>query len=139
MIKRGMRKAQVSMEFLMVVGLALMMTLPLIVLFYQQSENLNTGILDSQIDKVASEIRDAADEVYYLGYPSKKTVTIYVPEGVNSISIYNTSIMFLVESANGDYEVVKWSVANLTGVLQTYPGIHHVVVEAQEGYVSISD
>lgn len=123
----------------MVVGLAMMMTLPLIVLFYQQTENLNTGIIDSQVDKVASEIRDAADEVYYLGHPSKKTVTVFFPEGINSILIYNTSIVFLVESVNGDYEVVKWSVANLSGTLQTYPGIHHVVVEAQSGYVSISD
>ena len=57
----------------MVVGFAFLMTIPLIIIFYQQSETLDTEITASQIDKVASEIRDAADEVYYLGAPSKKT------------------------------------------------------------------
>ena len=53
------------------------MTVPLIVLFYQQSQNINQEVTSSQLDKAASEIRDSADEVYYLGSPSKKTITVY--------------------------------------------------------------
>lgn len=139
MKKRGKSKAQVSMEFLLVVGFAFLMTVPLIIIFYQQSETLSTEISASQINKVAGEIRDAADEVYYLGSPSKKTVTVYMPEGVQSISIGGNKIVFTVESPSGDYELVKWSAANLTGSIQTYNGIHYVSVESHNTYVSISD
>jgi uncharacterized protein (UPF0333 family) len=132
-------KAQVSLEFMMIVGVALLMTLPLILIFYRQSENINSEIGASQLDKVASEIRDAADEVYYLGSPSKKTVTVYMPEGVNNISITNNTIVFTVEALGSDYELVKWSVTTLTGSLQIYPGIHHISVQAYDTYVQISD
>jgi uncharacterized protein (UPF0333 family) len=143
MKKRGKNKeqtrAQISMEFLLVVGFAFLMTVPLVIIFYQQSESINTQVTSSQLDKVASEVRDAADEVYYLGSPSKKTVTIYMPKGVNSIAINNNMIDFVVDSPNGDYEIVKWTVANLTGTIRTFEGIHHISVESYDTYVSISD
>nr|MCK4930328.1 hypothetical protein [Nanoarchaeota archaeon] len=139
MKKRGKSKAQVSMEFLIIIGLAFLMTIPLIIVFYQQSETLNTDITTSQIDKVANKIRDASDEVYYLGSPSKKTVTVFMPEGVQSISISGNKIIFIIDSPSGDYELVKWSAANLSGSIQTYKGIHYVSVESHNTYVSISD
>src|SRR4030042_6734986 len=142
MKKRGHIKAciraQISLEFLIVVVFALLMTFPLVIIFYQQSNNINTEVTSSQADKVASEIRDAADEVYYLGSPSKKTVTVYMPEGVNSISITGDKMVFTVESPGNDYELVKWSVTNLTGSLRTYPGIHNISVQAYDTYVQIS-
>lgn len=129
------------MEFLMIVGIALLMTLPLIIIFFQQSENLNTEISASQLDKIANELRDAADEVYYLGAPSMKTLTIYLPEGVKSITIKDNKIVFKIESPGEDYELVKWSVANFTSDsnLKTYQGIHHVSVQAYDTGVKISD
>jgi uncharacterized protein (UPF0333 family) len=140
MKKRGRIKeqgrAQISMEFLMVVGFAFLMTVPLVIIFYQQSQNLTTEVSASQVDKIASEIRDAADEVYYLGTPSKKTITVFMPETIKSIIIDNTTkIIFWVDSPNGDYEVVKWTVANLTGSLMNYSGIHHI---SAESYFNIS-
>ena len=138
MRKRGV-KGQFSMEFLIVLGFAFLMTIPLIALFYQQSDNLNKDISGSQIDKVASEIRDAADEVFYLGSPSKKTITVYIPKEVDVITIVNNTIIFAVTSSGNDYEVVKWSSANLTGSITPSVGIHHVSAESYDNYVQISD
>ena len=127
------------MEFLLVMGFAFLMTIPLLVIFYQQSETLDTDITASQVDKVASEIRDAADEVYYLGTPSKKTLTLYMPDGIQNVSLRNNSMIFLVDSAGGDFELVKWTVANLTGSIDARRGIHRISVEAFDTFVSISD
>jgi len=138
MKKRG-SQGQVSMEFLMIVGMALLMTFPLIIIFFQQQENLRTEIGASQLDKVASEIRDAADEVYYLGAPSKKTVTVYMPEGVKDINISASRIKFLVESPGTDYELVKWSVTNLTGTIQIYSGVHCIYAQASDTIVTINE
>lgn len=139
MKKRGMRKSQVAMEFLIVMTFAFLMTIPLIILFYKQSEDLNRDITASQIDKIASEIRDTADEVYYLGSPSKKTISVFMPESVESITIGGKKIVFTIDAPGADYELVKWSVANLTGSIQTYSGIHQISVEANENSVAIND
>lgn len=130
MKKRGQSKAQVSMEFLLVVGFAFLMTVPLIIIFYQQSQSINTEVSASQVDKVASEIRDAADEVYYMGSPSKKTITVFMPEGVKGVDVGGNRILFLIDSPNGDYDIVKWTATNLTGSLMNYSGIHHVSAES---------
>jgi hypothetical protein len=106
------------------------MTVPLIIIFYQQSQNINTEVTSSQLDKVASEVRDAADEVYYLGSPSKKTISVFMPENVKEISITNNRIMFIIDSPDGDYELVKWTASILTGSLKTYSGVHHVSAES---------
>src|SRR4030043_750560 len=102
MKKRGHIKAciraQISLEFLIVVGFALLMTFPLVIIFYQQSNNINTEVTSSQADKVASEIRDAADEVYYLGSPSKKTITVFLPENVKGVRISGNTIVFDIDS-----------------------------------------
>ncbi len=149
MKKRGSYKAQVSMEFLLVVGFAFLMTVPLIVIFYQQSQSINTEVSASQIDKVASEVRDAADEVYYLGSPSKKSISIFMPEGVEGVSFVNNpsgaSINFNVNSPSGNYEVVKWVASNtLSGSIGTFEGIHCIVAQAcatflGESYIAITD
>ena len=123
-------KGQSSLEFLMIMGVAMMMILPLIVVFFQQSENLNTEITDSQADKIASEIRDAADEVFYLGAPSKKTISVYMPENVVSAQLSENKIILTIDSADGDYEIVKWTAANLSGTLYDHSGIHVISVEA---------
>lgn len=139
---RGNSKAQSSLEFLMIMGVAMMMILPLVAVFFQQSENLNTEITESQADKVASEIRDAADEVFYLGAPSKKTISVYMPDNVVLASIADNRIILTIDAASGDYELVKWCAANFTATstLDDHPGIHVISVEAYPGgEVMLSD
>ena len=134
-------RAQVSIEFLLIVGFALLLSFPLMYIFYRQSESLNTEIAGTQVDKIASEIRDAADEVYYLGSPSKKTITVFVPEQVTAVTLLGNSIIFNVSSASGKYEVVKWSAANFSGAssISANPGIKRITLEAQTYDILVSD
>ena len=125
-------KGQVSIEFLIIVGIAMLMIIPLTLVYFKQSETLNTDIAGTQADKIASEIRDAADEVYYLGPPSKKTITVYMPQEVTAISFYESSIIFNLSTASGHTELVKWSAANFSASssLEATHGIRHITVEA---------
>jgi uncharacterized protein (UPF0333 family) len=121
MIKRGScSKAQVSMEFLMIVGFALLMTLPLFFIFYKQSEQMNSEIIGGQIDKVTSEIRD---------------------EGINNVSFSTNSMIFNMNTASGNYEVVKWTVGNISASSNIYShnGIHHISIESRSYDVFITD
>ena len=125
-------KGQVSLEFMLIVGFAMLLSIPLIYIFFKQSESLSSEISGTQVDKIASEIRDAADEVYYLGAPSRKTITVYLPREIEAISIYGNSIVFNVSSQGSRYEVVKWSAANFSSLssITPNPGIRKITVEA---------
>jgi uncharacterized protein (UPF0333 family) len=135
------KNAQVSIEFLFVVGFAFIISAGLAYVFIVQSENINIGITSAQVDKITSEIRDASDEVYYLGSPSKKTLTLYFPQGIEAITFYETSIIFNISSPNGNYEVVKWASSNFSSnsIVTTGTGIHHVTVEARTYDVLVSE
>jgi uncharacterized protein (UPF0333 family) len=139
--KGNFMKGQVSIEFLIIVGFAMLISIPLIYIFYIQSESVNSEITSAQVDKIASEVRDAADEVYYLGSPSKKTVTVYMPDSVKSITLIGTTIIFNVSTSQGRYEVVKWSVANFSSSsqIEAKSGIRHISVEAQAYDVLVTD
>jgi len=124
-------RGQVSIEYLLITAFAFFFILPIIIVFYTQSHNLNEEITDSQIDKIASEIVDAANEVFYLGEPSKKTLVVYMPQRVKSITLIENRIEFNVSSRAGVYQIVKWSVTNITGTLPTFSGIHRIEIEAR--------
>jgi len=125
-------RGQVSIEFLIIIGIAMLMTIPLTIIYFKQSQTLNADIAGTQADKIASEIRDAADEVYYLGPPSKKTIIVFMPKNVEAITLYETSIIFNVTTDSGDFELVKWSAANFSAAssLEAKSGIRKITAEA---------
>lgn len=133
------RDGQVSLEYLLITGFAFMFSIPMIIVFYSQSHQLNEDVTASQADRIASEIVEAADEVYYLGEPSKKTIRVYMPQGVESVTTNGKDFIIRVQSSAGEYEVVKSSAANLSGSLGTFSGIHVVEVEARLNDVLISE
>ena len=134
-----MRLGQVSMEYLVILGFAFLITAPLLVMFYTQSNNLNEDVANTQAEKVAGQMIDAADQVYYLGAPSKKTLTLYYPKRINSISCEGKALKFQMDSSHGDYDIVKWSAGNLTcsgPSLKWNQGPHNVIVTAVEDPLS---
>jgi hypothetical protein len=134
-------KAQVSVEFLFIMGFALMLSLPLMYVFFKQTETMSADISGSQIDKVASEIRDAADEVYYLGPPSKKPLLVYLPQEVKGVTFSGNSIIFRVESPNGDYDIVKWTAVNFSvdSSITASSGLKRIFAQANTYDVFVND
>lgn len=129
-------KAQVSIEYILVVGFAFLMLTPLIVIFYTSSNDMNDQVTMSQADKIANEIVAAADQVYYQGPPTKKTLKVYMPENVESIIIQNNWIKINTKQTDG---APRASVANLTGNIDAFGGIHNIEVIAISGGVMIAD
>jgi len=132
-------KAQVSMEYLLLFGFAALMTFPIIVLFFTQSQDMNDDVANAQIDRVLREIVDAADTVYYTGEPARKTVKVYMPKHVESVIVNRNYIQANITSGRGTFSVTKSSAANLTGTLTSTVGVHIVKVEAQSNQVNITD
>ncbi|MBR9692589.1 hypothetical protein GOV07_01515 [Candidatus Woesearchaeota archaeon] len=126
----GRRRAQVAVEYLFIMGFALLLITPLIVVYYDQANRLSEETTAATIERAATQIVEAADTVYYLGSPSMRTITIDLPDNTQSVTIQGRSVTFLMGSSHGTYEHSAWSVANLTGGFANTVGQHLLVLTA---------
>ena len=139
--RRFSRRAQISMEYLTVVGISLFLLMPMIIIFYQQSGGLTDDINAAQLEKIGLELMDAAEEVYYLGPPTQKFMVIYLPQHINNIVISQQELLFNYSVTGGTriYSLGTNIPLNLSGTLKTFQGQHRISVQAQANGVNISD
>ncbi len=97
-------KAQSAIEYLVMVGIALVIIIPLFLIFSNYVQESSEKVLADKLNVIGNEIINNAKEVYYLGEPSKVTLNIDMPDGVQGMSIENPtqSTYFLVFDISGD-------------------------------------
>jgi uncharacterized protein (UPF0333 family) len=131
------RKSQISIEYLSILGFVLVVLIFILALSFVYSRQIEDQIIVNQVDKIAKEIVDSAESVYYYGEPTKTTIKAYHPENIEQISISANDILFVVRTKNGLTDISYHSEVNLTGTISTAPGIKNFQIEAREGYVWI--
>jgi len=128
------------MEYLFIMGFALLITIPLIILYYTQSSRFAEETASASIERAARQISEAADTVYFLGAPSKRTITVDLPNGIRDTEISGQTVTFTMASSHGQYDQVARTAANLTGTLPKTQGPHVLVLTAQaNGIVLIEE
>lgn len=137
--KRGVSKAQVAMEYLVIVAVVVMMIFPLVLIFTVQTDNMRADITNAQLKKLGDELTASVSDVYYMGSPAQKTIKISFPEGINSINIHDTLIEVSVTTAEISYDVVWEMPTNVSGLLKTFQGDHYIVVKARDNDVYIQE
>lgn len=131
-------KSQVSVEYMLVMGFAALMTTPLLLIYYTYSSDSAESVATSQALQIARNIADATDSVYYLGKPSQTTLKLYFPDRISSINLSNREVVLKVKTKNGITDIVQVSSVNMSGSLPKTQGIHVITVTAQDGYVQIT-
>ena len=131
-------KSQVSVEYMLVMGFATLMTLPLLLIYYTYSSDSSESVATSQALQVARRIVDASESVYYLGSPSQTTLKLNFPDRIYSTDLSSKELVFKIKTKNGLTDVVQVSAVNMSGSLPTSQGIHVITVTAQDNYVQIT-
>lgn len=132
-------KSQISVEYLMIMGFVVVITIPLIIIYYSYTSNSSQEIISSQIDQIARKIVDAAESVYYLGIPSQTTLKVYMPNRIVGASLDNKELVFNLSVIGGGIsEIVQISSVDLSGQLPIQQGIYSITVKARESDVEIS-
>jgi Flp pilus assembly protein TadG len=105
---------QSAFEYLMM--FAIVLTLLSVLVYYAQetTEGNREEIRASNAMIAVSKITEAADTVYIQGEPAQITMSVYIPESVNSICCYNKMVVMKVSIASGISDVFSTSKANLT-------------------------
>lgn len=126
------------MEYMIVIGFVTLIVISLLLVSNFYTKEVESSIKTNQLDKVAKEIVDKAEFVYYFGEPSKTTIKVFIPKGVKQINIGPNEVSFRVATHSGDTDVFHRSDVNLSGSVSSSYGFHYVTVEAKEGYVWIN-
>jgi uncharacterized protein (UPF0333 family) len=134
-----MKRGQAAMEYLAVIGFALLMIVPIIFIFFSQSEDITQQLTMNQIREIGRKVVNTAEKIYYLGEPSQTTLKIYMPNNVEQVNISGRTIVFKVRLNNAPSDLVFPSTVNVTGNISVQSGIRFIKVKTIAGKVNISD
>ena len=131
-------KSQVSVEYMLVMGFATLMTIPLLLIYYTYTADSSDSVATSQALQIARKIADSSESVYYLGKPSQTTLKLSFPDNIYSTNLSSKELVFKIKTRNGITDIVQVSAVNMSGSLPTSQGIHIVTITAQDNYVQIT-
>lgn len=129
-----MSKAQVAMEYLIVVGLIIAILTPFWGYVSLYSNNIEFGFKIEYARTAVNRITDASDFVHAQGTPAKVILKIYFPKGVDSASVIEKKVSITLSGQ----EVYSESIANLVGSLPITTGYHYITIKSEDGYVNIT-
>ena len=131
-------KSQVSVEYMLVMGFAALLTIPLLLIYHTYSADSTDAVATGQALQISRKIIDASESVYYLGKPSQTTLKLNFPDGIHSTNVSGREVVFKVKTQAGVTEVVQVSSVNMSGALPTSAGIHVVTIKAEDNYAQIT-
>jgi uncharacterized protein (UPF0333 family) len=132
-----MKKAQVSVEYLILFSFIMGISVVLFVVFQSYTQETQDKIRMAQADQISKKIVQVAEEVFYLGEPSKITITVSIPDNVKAVNIGNNEVFFVLNTQEGDNEIGHISKVNITGTLPTSAGVYEINIESKCGYVEV--
>lgn len=129
-----MNKAQVALEYLIVVGLIVAILTPFWVYVSLYSTDIEFGFKTEYARTAVNRITDASDFINAQGVPAKVRLRIYFPKGIDSTSVSGKKVTITL-SGNPIYSE---SIADLIGDLPTSSGYHYITIKSEEDYVNIT-
>lgn len=136
---RRKKEAQMSIEYMFIIGFVTLITVPLILIYYSFTQDSKTEISSSQVMQVTKNVVDAAESVYYLGEPSQTTLKVNMPDNVVSVNLSSGyEVVFKIRTNSGESEVIQSSSVNITGSLPESGGLYTVIIKAKSDHVEVS-
>lgn len=134
-MKKRDKKAQVSMEYMIVIGFVTFVVLVLLIQSFFYKRQVEKQVETTQAEQIVRSIIDTSEQVYYVGKPTKTTLKVYMPSGVQSIEFPNGTLLMKIRTQSGISDITYPSKVNITGTLSPNPGIRYIKVESRGTYV----
>lgn len=109
-------RAQISTEYLIIVGIAIAAIIPAGYFFFQYSAAANDNTIRSQIETIGNEILVSAESVYGLPEGSLVSLDVTYPDGIIDIHIREQKELIINYSlSSGESESVFFSKIIISG------------------------
>jgi len=114
-------RAQISTEYLIILGIAIAAIIPAGYFFYQYSSTSNDQTIRGQIETIGNEILVNAESIYGLADGSLVSLDVRFPETIQDVIILNNNELIIkYELSTGFTEAVFFSNVDMSGNV-TYP------------------
>lgn len=126
-----MGKAQVGLEYLVLVSFFLLVVTPLFYLASDRSQK-TTNLREAQI--TVDKLENAINTVYADGHPAQREILVFIPELVNASHSYMnaSTINYGINFDDRVTDVFADTATCLQGTLPVQPGYYRVIVKALE-------
>lgn len=133
------RQGQAALEYLMILGIALLIAAPIILQVQQSSFLLRDSFQNGLVRNSLNNIEEAAALVNSQGEPAKVTFRIRLPDRLVQTNVTDNYV-YVERRIGGGKTAEFYSVLdfNVSGEIPVEEGIHVMVAEAEPGYVNIT-
>ncbi len=132
------KRGQTGVEYMIVIGFVTFVIMSILVLAIFYSDQVRDSIKLNQVESFMTQLINSAETVFYSGEPSKTTIHIYLPAGVEEIYIGTYYVSVSVETSSGINKRVFTSEVPLEGNVSTGEGTKKIIIEAKQDHVMIS-
>ncbi|MBI3622885.1 hypothetical protein HY212_02280 [Candidatus Pacearchaeota archaeon] len=137
MVKK--KRGQVGIEYIMIVGFVTFAIISIIALAFFYSGQIKDRIRLNQVENFATQLVNSAESVFSAGEPSKATLKLYLPDGVQSIEINQDYILITTQTEGGQNKRSFDSQVPLQpGIITPEEGIKKLSIVATANNVVIS-
>lgn len=142
MVPFNYKRGQSSMEFLILMSFLTFVIIGILTIGYLYSNTINDRMKSNQINNFANKIISTSEAVFYAGEPSRATISVHIPEGVNDIEIIDNAIVITYQLATGQNKVAFSGNVPIaedpTAKLSSDQGIKNIVVIANLTHAAIA-
>jgi len=137
---RSNKCAQTSIEYLIIVSFITLIIIGILGVAFFYSNSIRDRIKILQMENFANKIISTAESVSYSGDPSKATIDVYLPEGVESISIHEGENLLIIslQTNSGTTTNAYSSNVEISGSITPSFGLKKIQIEAQANNVVIT-
>ncbi len=132
-------RAQIGLEYMVVVAMVIAILVPL---FYYANQKLESSRTEGEARIAMNALVTSVNTIYAQSPGSKISANIYIPKGYQPASsrLINRTILMNYTSMGGDrYEIIGIAKCNVGGRLPPYWGYHVMTFTLnQSGYVIIN-
>ena len=98
------KRGQASIEYITVVAIALLIIIPATFLFFRYTSDSQDSLLNSQVEKIGTELIDTGRLMFSFGENSWRTMELTFPADIHDVIIYDDGGIseFVLKYTNGD-------------------------------------
>jgi uncharacterized protein (UPF0333 family) len=132
-------RAQVSMEYIIIVGFLMVILIPLFMVYSDVSKQTHDKVLVNEFYQVARKAADEVETIYFIGDPARTRVKIFLPADLTNATIENQEIVLTAHVYGNSDEIVVPTKVHMNGSFPMTKGVHNLLLQAKGNWVEISE
>jgi hypothetical protein len=133
-------KGQSAVEYFIIAAMVMMFMVPIWVYMTTTQQQTSDELAISYAKNTVKQITDAASLVHSQGYPAKINIRVYIPTGLENVTIIGNTLIFKVNTGGTLSEVWYTSSADMQGEdkIPLNEGYYNFDIISQDAYVEIN-